>query len=121
MRWVAVRVITIHVHPEAPPKPEPGERCNGCGVCCLSEPCPLGMLVSRRRHGACDAVRWDSASASYRCGLLADAVAGSQHPGVWGLWARWRARALRRWIASGQGCDAWFDLEVLKPSASDRP
>jgi len=116
-----MRVIEIHLHPAAPPKPAPGTPCNGCGVCCLSEPCPIGIVVSRRRQGACKAVRWDSALGLYRCGLLADAQAGAERPGPWRWWARLRWRALRRWIAAGQGCDAWFDVEAVKPSASDRP
>ena len=35
----------VHWHPEAPPKPPEGAPCNGCGLCCLAEPCPLGMLA----------------------------------------------------------------------------
>jgi hypothetical protein len=48
----------IRIEPLAPVKPATGSPCNGCGVCCLAEPCPLGMLVSRRRHGRCSALRW---------------------------------------------------------------
>ena len=51
----------IHIHPEAPTKPPEGAPCNGCGVCCLAEPCPVGMLVSRKRHGACVLLRWSDA------------------------------------------------------------
>ena len=60
----------IHIHPLAPAKPAFGAACNGCGVCCLSQPCPVGMLVSRRRSGACDALRWDESATIYRCGLI---------------------------------------------------
>ena len=42
----------VWLHAEAPPKPAEGAPCNGCGLCCLAEPCPLGVLVSRRRTGA---------------------------------------------------------------------
>lgn len=91
------RVVLIH--PDAPPQPALGAPCNGCGVCCLSEPCPVGMLVSRRRRGACAALRWHEAEARYQCGLLADA----QQP----LWRWW----LRRWIAAGVGCDATLETE----------
>jgi len=48
----------VHVHPSAPSQPAEGAPCNGCGLCCLAEPCPLGMLVSRRRTGTCAALRW---------------------------------------------------------------
>jgi len=64
----------IHIQPEAAAKPVLGEPCNGCGVCCLSEPCPLGMLLSRRRSGVCMALHWNDAVHQYRCGALTDAA-----------------------------------------------
>ena len=111
----------IHIHPLAPAKPELGGVCNGCGVCCLVEPCPLGILLSRRRTGACDAVRWDSALGLYRCGAVAAPVDVLTHALPRGL--RWAARPLApvmrrlglRWIAAGMGCDS--SLEVA-PSPS---
>jgi len=60
----------IWIQPEAPPKPAVGAPCNGCGVCCLAEPCPLGMLVSLKREGACRALVWSDADRQYRCGML---------------------------------------------------
>lgn len=101
----------IHIHPDAPPKPAFGAPCNGCGVCCLAEPCPLGMVVSRRRQGACDALRWRAAERRYVCGMVAD-PAELMGP-------RWRAlhwtapllrRLARRWISAGSGCDAAIDV-----------
>jgi hypothetical protein len=82
---------TIRIEPAAPRKPAPGAACNGCGVCCQAEPCPVGMIVSRRASGACRALRWDGQR--YRCGVLADARG-------------WRATWLARWIAAGRGCDS---------------
>jgi hypothetical protein len=97
--FVDRRVILLHR--EAPPKPAAGAACNGCGVCCAHEPCPLGMLLSRRRHGACAALQWRDAEGRYACGALAD-------PARWLPWLPSRlARALaRRWIAAGRGCDS---------------
>lgn len=103
----------VWLHPEAPPKPVEGAPCNGCGLCCLAEPCPLGVLVSRRRRGACAALRWSDADQRYWCGMVADpaGVTGMTHP--------WAVRAIsalaRRWIASGIGCDARLDAQVLPP------
>ena len=102
---------TIYLHLEAPAKPALGAPCNGCGVCCLSEPCPMGVVVSRRFSGACAAVRWDAATSRYHCGVLADAK--------WPLW-RW---LVRRWIAAGVGCDAALEVTSeppQQPAASTR-
>jgi len=108
-----MREYAVHWHAQAPAKPALGAPCNGCGLCCLAEPCPMGMLVSRRRQGACSALRWDEAGAHYRCGVLEDAKALAASPGRWQRWrGRLWLRAARRWIAAGVGCDA--DLQVEK-------
>ncbi len=93
-------VQIIRIHADAPLKPALGETCTGCGVCCLAEPCPAGMLVSWRRRGACRALRWSGAERRYRCGLMQD-TAGRHTP-----WARWA----RRLIAAGAGCDSDAEL-----------
>ena len=100
-------------HPNAPAKPALGAACNGCGLCCLAAPCPLGMLVSRRRQGACHALQWDASQQRYRCGMVSDpgAILGWQHPWAVAL----VARLAQRWIASGVGCDA--DLFAVPPRA----
>jgi hypothetical protein len=101
---------TILLHAEAPPKPAPGAACNGCGVCCAWQPCPLCMLVSRRRHGACAALQWVSTPSRYRCGLLASPA--DHLPRPLKPLAPLLARLARRWIAAGSGCDS--DLEPTK-------
>lgn len=111
---------TIRIHPLAPAKVVVGAACNGCGVCCLFAPCPLGMLLSRRRTGACEVLRWDTALAQYRCGAITvpqEVLTQSLPRGLRGL-APVLAPVLRRvglrWIAAGIGCDS--DLEVEQPS-----
>ena len=101
------RVILLQ--PAAPPKPQPGTACNGCGVCCAAQPCPLGALLSRRRTGACLALQWEADQGRYRCGVLAD-------PGRWlpALPQRWARALAARWIAAGQGCDS----DLLAAAAS---
>ena len=94
-------VQIIRIHADAPLKPALGEACTGCGVCCLAEPCPVGMLVSLRRSGACRALRWSDAEHRYRCGLM-EGVAGRRTP-----WSRWA----RRLIAAGAGCDSDAELQ----------
>ena len=113
--WRPIHAVStarvIHLHPLAPPKPAPGAACNGCGVCCAAEPCPPGIVLTRRRHGACTALRWDDAQARYRCGLLVDPARTLGVPS----WAAPAVRGLAtRWIAAGAGCDS--DLEP-QPSA----
>ena len=99
----------IHIHPAAPHKPPVGAACNGCGVCCLAEPCPVGVLLSRRRRGACTALLWDEAAGRYLCGVVS-APARFVAP----AWlARLAGRLAPRWIAAGQGCDC--TLEPAKP------
>ena len=100
----------IHLHPQAPAKPAAGKPCNGCGVCCTVAPCPIGVLVSGRRHGACSALRWQADGQRYLCAMVADPRA------VWprlptGLRAP-LMRLARRWIAAGAGCDSDLEAEV---------
>ena len=113
--------IIIHIHPLAPAKVAVGAPCTGCGVCCVFAPCPLGMVLSGRRNGACDALRWNAALLQYRCG----AIVAPQHVLAQALprGLRWLAPALApvlrrlgsRWIAAGTGCDS--SLEAVLPDA----
>jgi hypothetical protein len=102
----------ILIHAEAATKPEWGAPCNGCGVCCLLEPCPLGVVLSHSRQGACAAVRWHGEAQQYRCGALTEPLTVLQHAMPRSLqWlAPWLAAGLARlagrWIAAGQGCDS---------------
>lgn len=102
----------ILIQPKAAPKPAHGAPCNGCGVCCLLEPCPLGVLLTRRRQGACVAVRWHGEAHQYRCGALGEPVDVLQSvlPRSLRRLAPWLApglaRLAKRWIAVDQGCDS---------------
>ena len=113
----APRVIAIHA--EAPPKPAWGAPCNGCGVCCLSEPCPIGMLLSGKRRGACRALVWDDAQARYLCGVLVgrrDVL-----PAGWRPLAGLLQRGARRMIAAGVGCDCDIELDNDVPAPAHDP
>lgn len=100
---------SIAIHAAAPAKPAVGAPCNGCGLCCAAEPCPLSRLLLGHRQGACPALQWDAAATRYACGLV-------QAPARHLRWLPARAEALaarlaRRWIAAGRGCD--FAAELL--------
>ncbi|WP_288842250.1 hypothetical protein [uncultured Deefgea sp.] len=94
----------IHLHPLAPTKPAVGAVCNGCGVCCAAEPCPVGVLISRKRRGRCAALVWDEAQHRYWCGMLLKPA--RYLPVNW----PWLNRRISRWaqrsIAAGLGCDS---------------
>jgi len=105
----------LWLQPLAPAKPPPGAPCNGCGVCCSWQPCPAGMLLSRRRQGACTALLWQAEARHYRCAL----VDGARQR--WPTLPRWAEAAVqrlaRRWIAAGAGCDS--TLQVHTPAPAD--
>lgn len=89
---------------EAPDKPEFGAPCNGCGLCCAVETCPLGMVLFRRRKGPCPALEWRDGR--YVCGVL-----DAPDRFVPLLPRRWAARLVARWIAAGRGCDCRHQAE----------
>jgi hypothetical protein len=102
---MASRIIPVHI--DAPAKPPAGAACNGCGVCCLSEPCPVGIAISGRRSSACAALVFDADGRRYRCGLLADPKAYWRWLPASGVATA--QRLARRWIAAGSGCDSFVD------------
>jgi hypothetical protein len=118
--------IAIHIESEAPRKPSVGAPCNGCGVCCLLEPCPLGVLLSGRRSGACAALRWQPSARQYRCGALTEGplVLRERLPSfaqfALPLMAWLLARLGRRWIAAGVGCDCEVAALEDAPGATSR-
>lgn len=116
-RWRRVAgkrgLVVVQSEPGAPDKPAVGAPCNGCGVCCLAEPCPLGILLSGRRTGACAALVFSAEEQRYRCGALTQ-------PERWGgaVGGPLLAVVARRWISAGTGCDC--DAEVSSPEEDAR-
>ncbi len=117
----------IHIRSAAPAKPAFGQPCNGCGVCCLAAPCPLGMLLTRRTKGACAVLGWDEAQGLYRCGALSQPRQALQRalPGWLNFLAGPLSMALtrlgRRWIAAGRGCDSQLIATVCPDIADNAP
>ena len=99
----------IHLQHDAPLKPAMGQACNGCGVCCMAEPCPLGQVLSGHRQGRCDALRWDATEQRYQCGAVTDPQA--VWPWLPAVAAPMARRLALRWISATRGCDS--DAEVL--------
>ena len=100
----------IRLHPAAPPKPAETAACNGCGVCCAAEPCPIGVLVTGRRSGACAALLWNGAARMDRCGLVG--APGTVLPWLPAAVAPLLSRLARRWISAASGCDSSLVVEA---------
>jgi len=102
-------VHTIHLHRETPDKPAEGQPCNGCGVCCALETCPLARLRFLQSKGPCPALVWSGSETRYHCGLLVN-------PGKYFGWLppageNIARRLFARWISAGQGCDCGADIQ----------
>jgi len=120
--------IIILIRSDAPAKPAMGSNCNGCGVCCLYQPCPLGMMLSGRRSGSCAAVYWNDALRAYRCGAVDRPlpVLQSSLPrplqALAPVLARPLAAAALRWIAAAKGCDSSLQvLDATMPAGEAAP
>lgn len=100
----------------APAKPAVGAPCNGCGLCCAWQPCPLGVLVSGRLRGACAALRWQADQNVYRCAMVC--APGTIWPWLPAALQRWVQRLAGRWIAAGQGCDCDAEPQAPEPGAA---
>jgi Fe-S-cluster-containing hydrogenase component 2 len=100
----------IHIHQSAPEKPKLGDSCNGCGVCCLAEPCPISLIMFMQRSGPCPAVVWQSHRNKYECGMVISPSAQHRCIPVWA--DPLLIRLFKRWIAVGIGCDSRADIVV---------
>ena len=108
----------IYIQPEAPTKPSVGAACNGCGLCCLLEPCPVGMLVSRRMRGTCKALLWSQDQRCYLCGMLSAPERFVPLTGP--RMQAWVSRLVRRMISTDLGCDAELQAQApAKPGTAD--
>lgn len=106
----AARVIWLHK--AAPNKPAEGLPCNGCGVCCATEPCPVALVFLFQRRGACKALLWNGDGNVYRCGMAQNPERYLRYLRRLPAWAvRIAQRLVLRWIAAGTACDASDETE----------
>ena len=54
----------------APTKPNFGEKCNDCGLCCIYTTCSITKLLLWKFNGNCPALQWNEQNRRYECGLL---------------------------------------------------
>ncbi|MDD4912380.1 MAG: hypothetical protein PHP57_08810 [Sideroxydans sp.] len=98
----------IELHRAAPSKPAWGVPCNGCGVCCAAEPCPVAYVFLLQFKGTCRALLWQPETNRYVCGMV---VCPDRFSFI--VPTRWRnpvGRWLSKRVAAGIGCDS--DVEV---------
>jgi hypothetical protein len=99
----------IHIKAEAPIKPPIGEACNGCGVCCIAEPCPVSLVFLWPHQAPCKALVWSKENQRYFCGMVLQ-------PSNYIAWLPTRldnmfSKMVKRWIAANSHCDADVSLE----------
>lgn len=82
----------------APSPPGYGQPCNGCGRCCLKEPCDVALEVLDLdfTRGPCPALVHDGTV--YRCGL-------NLHPERFGAKPEWPPERIARELQFGVQCD----------------
>ncbi|MFZ6751515.1 hypothetical protein [Undibacterium sp. Ren11W] len=94
----------IWLQPAAAAKPLLGQPCNGCGVCCAAEPCPVARVFLWQLRGTCKALVWLADRQQYRCGLLLEPARYLR------ILPKFGQRPFRflvaRWIAAETACDS---------------
>lgn len=108
----------IWLHWQAPPKPVAGQTCNGCGVCCATEPCPVASVFLWQYRGSCRALIWAPDAGRYLCGMLTQ-------PARYLRWLpqrgeAWFSRRVARWIAAETVCDSTVSAELQAEPASSQ-
>lgn len=101
-----------------PQKPPYGSPCNGCGVCCEEELCPIAHRIFGRWEGPCEILE-DAGDGRRVCGLLA-------HPErhvpalVELVGAEIMRETTEALLGVGVGCDAQMEGEPADPAYEAR-
>jgi len=105
---------TVELHSFAPAKPEYGAHCNGCGVCCALEPCPVAHVFLFQIKGRCRALLWQDDANRYVCGMV---VCPDRYVRLIPHALRKRSgRFFASRIAAGAGCDFAAELADMPES-----
>jgi len=99
---------TIELHPQAPAKPAYGAACNGCGICCAAEPCPVAIVFLQQFRGRCRALLWQEEAGRYVCGMVVQPDRYSLLIPAFFRGGMGRFFASR--IATGKGCDSTIEM-----------
>ena len=99
----------IQIHALAPAKPALGEPCNGCGVCCAAEPCPVSLALLWPHQAPCKALIWHDVENRYLCGMV-------MQPSNYLVWLpifadKFASKLFKRWIVADTNCDADVSIE----------
>ena len=102
----------IKIHAQAPAKPALGKPCNGCGVCCAAEPCPVSLALLWPHTAPCKALLWNDNDKRYLCGMVIE-------PSLFVKWCpKWMdklaSKLFKRWIAAGTLCDSEVEVDSIE-------
>jgi hypothetical protein len=82
-------------------KPKKGEACNGCGVCCIAEQCPVSIVVFGEKS-LCPALKREDSG--YFCDLTRNS---GQYLNLDQDWKQeWMNKHFAELIGVGVGCDS---------------
>lgn len=106
---MAVTEQIIKINAQAPTKPVLGAPCNGCAVCCASEPCPVSLALLWPHNAPCKALVWHEDTKHYRCGMVSE-------PSHFVKWLPKRmdkiaSKVFKRWIAADTVCDSNVEMD----------
>jgi len=118
----STQLQAVELHPLSPSKPDYSARCNGCGVCCAAEPCPVAYVFLFQIKGKCRALLWQDGASRYVCGMV---VCPDRYVSLIPEILRERiGRFFASRIAAGMGCDfaaEMDDAHNLKQSTVSEP
>jgi hypothetical protein len=87
-----------------PPKPKEGQPCNGCGYCCMEEPCQVAesvLHIDPTVNKPCPALEWQDGR--FYCGLIRNM---SRYTDIRQEFDGFMGAMFSKWLGVGEGCCA---------------